>query len=83
MTYSRNAFTRQDDERLARYIAVKIPEEADGGRTGIVIYKELEELVSLASIRVCVSLMRFNRERQEGNMNGSNGTLGKAGEGDI
>jgi hypothetical protein len=38
-------FTVDDDDALARYLATRIPHKASGGRSGEVIYKELEELV--------------------------------------
>jgi hypothetical protein len=39
-------FTNDDDDALARYLATRIPDKASGGRSGEVIYKELEQLVS-------------------------------------
>jgi hypothetical protein len=38
-------FTADDDYALAHYLATRIPDKASGGRSGEVIYKELEQLV--------------------------------------
>ncbi|KAG6916647.1 hypothetical protein DXG01_005933 [Tephrocybe rancida] len=38
----RREYTRNDDEKLARYIALKIPDPKNGGRRGEGVYKELE-----------------------------------------
>ncbi|KAG6867822.1 hypothetical protein C0993_010677, partial [Termitomyces sp. T159_Od127] len=37
----KNPFTREDDERLARYLALRIPDYESGGRRGDNVYKEL------------------------------------------
>ncbi|KAJ6502215.1 hypothetical protein C8R45DRAFT_612567 [Mycena sanguinolenta] len=37
----RTAFTEEDDQRLARYIAILIPDKTTGGRTGNNVFKRL------------------------------------------
>ncbi|KAF7338044.1 Myb-DNA-bind-2 domain-containing protein [Mycena venus] len=39
----RTAFTEEDDYRLARYLAVLIPDKSDGGRLGTNVYRSLME----------------------------------------
>lgn len=39
----RRAFTFEEDEFLAEYLAMRIPENGAGGRSGNGVYKELEE----------------------------------------
>ncbi|KAG8734063.1 hypothetical protein FRC11_012666, partial [Ceratobasidium sp. 423] len=39
----RNDFTTEDDNNLARFIAKRIPDKSDGGRTGNNLYKDLCE----------------------------------------
>lgn len=48
---SRTPFTNDDDLHLAKYLARRIPYKDSGGRTGQVIYKQLEEQASPFTLR--------------------------------
>ncbi|CAE6446438.1 unnamed protein product [Rhizoctonia solani] len=45
----RNDFTTEDDNNLARFIAKRIPNKSEGGRTGNNLYKDLCERVILGN----------------------------------
>lgn len=51
--YSRNEFTKDDDEHLCQYIAEVLPDKAEGGRTGHFIYADLMR-------RVCIFHSNFS-----------------------
>lgn len=52
MGYRREVFTEKEDERLCRYLAIRIPDKKSGGRSGNAIYKQLTELVC-GSFNLC------------------------------
>ena len=43
-------FSREDDEHLAEYLAAVIPDEEEGGRGGIEVYRRLVEAGKEASL---------------------------------
>jgi hypothetical protein len=45
--YSRNEFTKDDDEHLCQYIAEVLPDKGEGGRTGHFIYADLMRRVGI------------------------------------
>lgn len=45
MTFRRTQFTEEDEERLCKWIATKIPYKETGGRTGNRLYQQLCEMV--------------------------------------
>lgn len=47
---SRVPFTREDDQHLAEYLAAVIPDEGEGGRGGIEVYRRLVEAGTQVSL---------------------------------